>query len=353
MFLIHSSKSHSNFSIVAINPLFLVFILNFMKKILVSLTLLIFILLPGKLSAQIKAGTHFTESEVLLKTSTGDISGTLTVPVNLKKSPVVLIIAGSGPTDRDCNSPLGINTNAYKMLAGSFAENGISTLRFDKRAIGKSRAAATSESELRFETYINDAVEWINLLKKDKRFLKIIVMGHSEGSLIGIVAAEKTGISKLISLAGIGSPADTVLRRQLKSKLPPQLMAESNAVLDSLRSGKTVSKVNPVLVSLYRPSVQPYLISWIKYDPSAEIKKLKIPVLIVQGTTDIQVSVEDAKLLSAAKPDAKLLIIENMNHILKESEADRQKNIATYSNPELPLKQGLVKELVSFIKSKK
>jgi hypothetical protein len=277
----------------------------------------------------------------------------LTVPVKPKKSPVVLIIAGSGPTDRDCNSPLGIKTNAYKMLAESFAENGISTVRFDKRGIAESKTAAASESELRFETYINDAVGWINMLKKDKRFSKTIVLGHSEGSLIGIIAAEKTGISKFISLAGVGSPADTILRRQLKGQLPPQLMAESNNILDSLRSGKTVSKVNPVLISLYRPSVQPYLISWIKYDPSTEINKLKIPVLIVQGTTDIQVSVDDAKQLAAAKPDAKLLIVDNMNHILKEAEADRQKNIATYNQPELPLKQGLVKELVSFIKSKK
>jgi len=324
-----------------------------MTKILLSLIFLISILLPARISAQIKAGEQFNESEVLLKTATGEISGTLTIPVKPKKSPVVIIIAGSGPTDRDGNSPLGIKTDAYKMLAENFAENGISTLRFDKRAIGKSRAAATSESDLRFETYINDAVEWINLLKKDKRFSKIIVLGHSEGSLIGIVAAEKAGISKFISLAGIGNPADTVLRRQLKGQLPPQLMAESDAILDSLRNGKQVSKVNPVLVSLYRPSVQPYLISWIKYDPSAEIKKLKVPVLIVQGTTDIQVSVREARLLSTAKPDARLLIMENMNHILKESEADRQKNLETYNNPGLPLKQGLVKELVAFIKSNK
>lgn len=324
-----------------------------MTKILLSLIFLISILLPTRISAQIKAGAQFNESEVLLKTASGEISGTLTVSEKPKKSPVVLIIAGSGPTDRDGNSPLGVKTDAYKMLAENFAENGISTLRFDKRAIGKSRAAATSESELSFETYINDAVGWINLLKKDKRFSRVIVLGHSEGSLIGIVASEQGSVSRFISVAGAGSPADTILRKQLKSQLPPQLMAESNAVLDSLRSGKTVSKVNPVLISLYRPSVQPYLISWIKYDPSVEIKKLKIPVLIVQGTTDIQVSVEDAKLLSATKPDAELLIIENMNHILKESEADRQKNIATYTNPELPLKQGLVKELISFIKNKK
>ncbi len=323
-----------------------------MKNSILYLVFITLVLLPGILSAQVKTVTLFTESEITLKTSTGDISGTLTIPEKPKKSPVVLIIAGSGPTDRDGNSTLGIKTNSYKMLAEEFAGNGISTLRFDKRAIAKSRLAATSESELRFETYINDAVGWINMLKKDKRFSKIIVLGHSEGSLIGIIAAGQAGVSKVISLAGTGVPADTILRKQLKSQLPPQLMAESDNILDSLRSGKTVSKVNPVLLSLYRPSVQPYMISWIKYDPAAEIKKLKIPVLIIQGTTDIQVSVNDAKLLSAAKPDAQLLIIDNMNHILKEAEADREKNLATYNQPELPLKQGLVKELVSFIKKK-
>jgi fermentation-respiration switch protein FrsA (DUF1100 family) len=130
-------------------------------------------------------------------------------------------------------------------------------------------------------------------------------------------------------------------------------MEESDRIIDSLKAGKTVSKVNLMLMSLYRPSVQPYLISWFRYDPAAEIKKLKIPVMIIQGTTDIQVSVEDAKNLSSAKPDARLLIIDNMNHIMKESVSDRQKNLATYTDPELPLKAGLLEGIVAFIKSRK
>jgi pimeloyl-ACP methyl ester carboxylesterase len=317
------------------------------KKV-ISFLILIFILTV--LLAQNKTGSSFKESEIVLKTPTGDISGTLTSPAKSGKSPVVIIIAGSGPTDRDCNSPLGVKTNAYKMLAEGLAGNGISVLRFDKRGIGKSNTSMTSESDLRFETYINDVVEWINLLKKDKRFSKIILLGHSEGSLIGMVAAEQPGISKFISVAGAGSPADKILQDQLKKQLSPKLLEESDKILDSLKSGKTVSKVNPILVSLYRPSVQPYLISWLKYDPAKEISKLKIPVLIIQGNTDIQISVDDARLLSEAKPDAKLLIIENMNHILKEAEADRQKNLATYNQPELPLKKGLVEAITSFIK---
>ena len=294
----------------------------------------------------------FTSSEVILKTSTGDISGTLTVPDNVKKSPIVLIIAGSGPTDRDGNSAMGLQTNAYKMLAEDLAKNGISTLRFDKRGIGKSAAAMGNESEIRFETYIKDVEDWISLLKMDKRFSKIIILGHSEGSLIGIIAAEHSDVDKLISLAGVGRSADKVLLDQLKDKLPLELYNESEIILDSLRAGKTVSNVNQNLSTIFRPSVQPYLISWIKYDPAKEISKLNIPVLIIQGTTDLQVTVNDAKLLAAAKPDAKLIIIENMNHVLKESDSNIQNNMATYTNPDLPLKEELVYDIVNFIKTK-
>ncbi len=314
---------------------------------------LILISYPG--NAQQKPGPGFTESEIVLKSgSGGEIFGTLSVPERIKKSPLVIIIAGSGPTDRDGNSPLGVKAGPYKMLAEGFAKYGISTLRFDKRGIAKSKQALPSEIDIRFDTYINDVVDWINMMKKDKRFSKIMILGHSEGSLIGMVASQKSGVSKYISVAGAGSPAYTIIQEQLKKQnLPRQLLEESDKILDSLKAEKPVKKVNLLLLSLYRPSVQPYMISWFRYDPAAEIRKLKIPVLIVQGTTDIQVSVDDAKLLSAAKPDARLMIIDNMNHVLKESVEERQKNMATYSDPGLPLKSGLLDGIIDFIKSGK
>lgn len=308
-----------------------------------------FSLMLSGLLAQTKIETVSSESELILKTTTGNIYGTLTVPDNLKTSPIVLIIAGSGPTDRDCNSLAGMQTNAYKMLAEGFSKNNISTLRFDKRGIGKSKPAMTSESDLRFETYTNDVVAWISLLKSDNRFSKVIVLGHSEGSLIGMLAAEQTNIGGLISVSGPGKSADQVLQEQLKTQLPPQLLMESNRIMGNLKMGKTVDNVDPNLAALYRPSVQPYMISWIKYDPTQEIKKLKVPVLIIQGTTDLQVTVNDAKLLSSAQPDAKLFIVDKMNHILKESDADVAKNMATYTNPTLALKTGLIDTIVNFI----
>ncbi len=319
-----------------------------MRRILIIIIPLLFA--PG-LSAQSKVDSGFSENEVILNTATGQIHGTLMIPASSKKIPLVIIIAGSGPTDRNGNSPLGVQANTYKMLAENLAGNSIASLRFDKRGIAKSKPAMKSESELLFETYINDVSAWISLLKTDKRFSSLIILGHSEGSLIGMAAAQQSGIDGFISISGTGKPAEMLLKEQLEKQLPPQLMDESNKILDSLKNGKTVTKVNPSLTALYRPGVQPYMISWFRYDPAEEIGKLKMPVLIIQGTTDIQVTVNDAKLLSAAKPDAKLMIVENMNHVLKECDSDVGKNMSTYKNPNLPLKPGLTEEIVDFIKN--
>ncbi len=315
-----------------------------------SILIFIFFLLSAEFSAQPITSSEFSETEISLETNTGILYGTMIVADSTKATPIVLIIAGSGPTDRNGNAGMRLQINAYKFLSEDFAKKGISSLRFDKRAIGQSRPAATKEADLRFETYINDVVDWISLLKADKRFSKIILLGHSEGSLIGMIAAQKTDVDGYISVSGAGQPADKILQTQLEGKLPPQLQAESDKILISLKQGNTVSELNPNLAVLYRSSVQPYLISWMKYDPAQEIKKLNIPVLIIQGTTDLQVPLSEAKLLSAAKPEAEFLIIENMNHVLKNSDNDAQKNMATYTNPSLPLKAELVNDIVNFIK---
>lgn len=294
--------------------------------------------------------TGHSESEMILKTSSGNIVGTLTVPNQVKNMPVVIIIPGSGPTDRNGNSPIGLHTDAYKMLAEGLAQNDIASLRYDKRGIGKSKTAMPDESSIRFDTYVQDVVDWITELKADKRFSKIYLLGHSEGSLIGMLAAEKSKVAGFISVSGPGRPTDEILREQLANKLPPQLLSESDNILDSLKAGKTVANIPPTLHALFRPSVQPYMISHMKYNPTKEIAKLKIPALIIQGTTDLQVPVNDARLLSTAKPDAKLVIIDNMNHVMKESDDDLQHNLATYKNPDFPLKAGLMTDLVEFIR---
>ena len=288
----------------------------------------------------------YKELPVTLHTATGDLFGTLTVPVQKTRMPVALIIAGSGPTDRNGNNPMMKNESLHK-LAIALADSGIASLRYDKRAIAESKAAAKSEADLRFDDYVADVRDWISLLRKDNRFSRIIVIGHSEGSLIGMVAAHKNA-DAFISIAGAGRPADKILKEQL-DKQPQAVKDLSFPIIDSLVAGKTVSTVNPMLFSLFRPSVQPYLISWFKYDPAVEIRKLSIPVLVIQGTNDIQVSMEDAQLLAKAGK-APLVAIDHMNHIFRIVEGDRNANIATYNDPSLPIAGELSDSIVRFIR---
>jgi len=288
-----------------------------------------------------------------LKTFSGSISGTLAMPKNAAdKIPVVLIIAGSGPTDRDGNSPkLGLASNAYKMIANELGKNGFASLRYDKRLVGQS-VSSTKENELRFEDYVDDAVGLINMLNDDQRFSKIIILGHSEGSLVGMMAANGQPVKAFISVAGAGDSADKIMTEQMKSK--GALISDGfNRMLDSLKRGKTTDNIDPSLYPYARPSIQKYLMSWFRYNPIREIKKIKIPILILQGTTDLQVTVSDAEKLKKAKSDAILDIIPGMNHIMKDAPADRDKNIATYNEPELPLKSEFVKALISFLNKQK
>lgn len=278
------------------------------------------------------------------------LEGTLMMPASVKgQIPVALIIAGSGPTDRNGNNPVGLQTNAYKKLAEGLAENGIATLRYDKRGIAKSQISGLDEADLRIDTFIIDAVKWLEKLRKDQRFSSYFIAGHSEGSLIGMMAAQSIKTNGFISLAGPGRTADELIMEQLKGQ-PEMVTKEAAAIFAELKKGRVVDSVSLYLYSLFRPSVQPYMVSWVELNPSAEIAKLKTPVLIIQGTHDLQVPTSEADLLHKAQPASQLAVMEGMNHILRKCEPDRASNLATYSQPDLPLFDGLVKTVATFIK---
>ncbi|WP_246850176.1 alpha/beta hydrolase [Rufibacter roseolus] len=312
------------------------------------LTLLLFLVLM-KTYAQTEAPVAGVPID--LNTQKGTIKGTLLSPASDGKVPVVLLLSGSGPTDRDGNNP-AMKNNSLKMVAEALYAQGIASVRFDKRGIAASKEAAMSEFDLRFDHYVQDAAAWIQKLKADLRFSKVVVLGHSEGSLIGMIAARQAHADAFISIAGAGQSADKIIRQQLQGQ-PPMIQVAAFPILDQLAQGKAVPEVNPMLASLFRPSVQPYLISWFRYDPQAEMAKLKIPVLVVQGTADLQVSMQDANYLAGAAAKGKLVTVDNMNHVLKETTSDRSPNISTYSNPTLPLAAPLMPALVTFVKSVK
>ncbi len=287
------------------------------------------------------------ESAITLETATGSIYGTLALPAKLP-APVVLIIAGSGPTDRNGNSG-PIQPNCYALLAAALAARGIASVRYDKRGIAASAAAGPSEIDLRFDMYVDDAAAWMHMLAADKRFSKTVVAGHSEGSLIGMIAVQRAPASAYVSLEGAGRPAPVVLREQLKPKLPAALYAQAEATMPQLSHGHTVPNPPVELASLFRPSVQPYLISWFRYDPAVEMAKLTIPATIVQGTADVQVSLTDANLLKHADPSATLLIVQGMNHVLKHAPdtSSQAAILKGYTDASLPIEPHVVTAIVA------
>lgn len=296
-----------------------------------------------------KSKLPYVERNIYINPKSGFVRGTLSFPKRRDTALVCLIIPGSGPTDRNGNNGNILITDSYKMLSDSLASRGFAVIRYDKRGIGESRDPDFSEFNLKFEDMVKDASRWIKDMKQNKRFSKVVVIGHSEGSLIGMLAADTTGADAFISLAGPARSADELILSQLKTQ-QLTIYEESERIVKRLKAGERVDTISPLLQAVFRPSVQNYLKSWFAYNPSEKIQNLQIPVLIVQGTTDIQVQTSEAHALKTAKSDAILLIINGMNHILKQAPEDRNLNIMTYYNKELPLHPELVPGIVDFLK---
>jgi uncharacterized protein len=331
------------------------------------ITIVILVTLTGKSISFAQSHSKNQSSEkdfiaepITVETSTGTLYGTLTMPRSRSLMPIVLIIPGSGPTDRDGNSSFlkGPN-NSIKLLAEGLAAQGLASVRYDKRGIGETGKALLlaaekaktplREEDLSFETYIDDAVRWGKQLRADQRFSSLTILGHSEGSLIGMVAAQRFDANGFISIAGAGRPIQDLILKQAKSQLTPELFKTTEDILNQLIAGKTVEAVPAELNSLFRPSVQPFMISWLRYDPTKEITKLRVPVLILQGTTDMQVGTSDANRLAAANPAGTLILIEGMNHVLKLVPNEPAKQVSSYSDPTLPVSRELINSIKKFV----
>lgn len=286
---------------------------------------------------------------ISLDTGRGELYGSLLLPKSEQPVPVVLIISGSGPTDRDGNNPDGGRNDSLKRLAWVLAKHNIASVRYDKRGVAASLAATPDERNLTLDAYVSDAVAWGQKLKADSRLGPLIVLGHSEGALIATLAAPQLDAAAVISVSGTARPVDQVLRQQLSYRLPPALMLRANELLDSLKAGRVDEDVPPQLQVIFRPSVQPYLITLFREDPSAAFARLKMPALIIQGSNDIQVGVGDAQMLKAAKPDAQLALIEGMNHVMRIVPNDIKRQLASYKDPQLPLAAELGTKILGFI----
>ena len=161
-----------------------------------------------------------------------NLHGTLIESESLN-STLAVIIAGSGPTDRDGNN-VNIKGNYLMMLAEGLNENGISTFRYDKRGVGKSLGDITSPDEIKFTDYINDAISIINHFRETKKYKRITVIGHSEGALIGMIASRSIADS-FISIAGAGEDYLTLIERQLSIQ-PEYIKSMSTPILKKLKN---------------------------------------------------------------------------------------------------------------------
>ncbi|AZF59277.1 alpha/beta hydrolase [Pseudomonas sp. R11-23-07] len=312
------------------------------------LRVLLFTLTLFTVAAQ-AASPVVLQRPISLDTGSGELFGSLLLPQSEQPVPVVLIIAGSGPTDRNGNSADGAHNDSLKRLAWVLARHNIASVRYDKRGVAASLAATPDERNLTLDAYVSDAVAWGKLLKADKRMGPLIVLGHSEGALVAALAAPQLSPAGVISLSGSARPVDQVIRQQLADHLPPALLLRSNDILDHLKAGQVDADVPRPLEGIFRPSVQPYLISLFRADPSAAFARLTMPALIIQGTNDIQVGVGDAQQLKKAKPDAQLTVIEGMNHVMRIVPNNVKQQLASYNDPKLPLAAELGERIVRFI----
>ncbi|WP_158156750.1 alpha/beta fold hydrolase [Pseudomonas sp.] len=300
-------------------------------------------------SPLLQAAPVVSQRPIDLDTGTGVLHGSLLLPVSDKPVPVVLIISGSGPTDRDGNNPQGGRNDSLRKLAMLLARHGIASVRYDKRGVATGLPLAPDERTLSVEGYVADAQAWARQLKADPHYGPLILLGHSEGALIATLAAPDAGAAAVISVAGSGRPLDQVIAEQLKGRLPPDLEQRSTQLLQRLKAGQYDGDVPAPLQVIFRPSVQPYLVSLLRQDPAAAFGRLKVPALIIQGRNDIQVGVADARALKAAKPDAQLVVVDGMNHVMRIVDDNLKAQVASYNNPNLPLADALGSALTGFI----
>jgi pimeloyl-ACP methyl ester carboxylesterase len=283
----------------------------------------------------------------------GPLKGTMLAPPGTPRA-TLLIVPGSGPTDRDGNNPLGVKAAPYRLLAEGLAARGIATVRIDKRGMFGSAGAIPNANDVTVADYATDVHQWAKAIRARTGARCLWVLGHSEGALVALVAAqEPADLCGIILVSGAGRRLSDVIRDQLRANpANAPVLSEALAALDALEAGKRVdtTNMNPALLPLFRPQVQGAVISLFSYDPAALIAKVRLPVLIVQGERDIQVSVADAKRLAAAHPAAKLVLLPDVNHVLKTvASDDRNANFATYADPALPLAPGVVEAIAGFV----
>ncbi|MBA2627753.1 MAG: alpha/beta fold hydrolase [Gemmatimonadales bacterium] len=298
--------------------------------------------------------TGSTESAFKVHAGTTTLAGTLLLPGQAAAGqvPVVLIVAGSGPTDRNGDSPGGVRGEVYAQVAGGLAEHGIASLRYDKRGIGAT-PLGVNPSDLSIDLYAADVRAAADSLRSDGRFSRVILLGHSEGAGLVLQAVNRGAPANgIIMLAGAGRPILEVVHSQLAVQLDSAALLSYDSAMARFTRGEPSGIVPPATVPLFMPYLRNFMRSWAAYDPAAELRRAMVPVLLVSAERDIQATaVEHARLVSA-RPSASVLLLPGASHVLKPvASTDRETQIAVYADPTLSIVPQLVPGLVSWIRT--
>ena len=274
------------------------------------------------------------------------IEGSLLFPESNQSDFLAIIIAGSGPTDRDGNQNF-LKSNNLKKLAQGLALNGIASFRYDKRIVKQIRRGNV-DTNIKFDDFVTDAKSVVDYFSNQDQFKSIYIIGHSQGSLVGMLAVSEN-VSGFISLAGAGQTIDVVIMNQIQN-MAPGLSEDSQKVFDVLKTGETTTDFPPALASVFNIETQPFITNWMQYNPQVVIENIDVPILIINGTKDLQVSIEEAKLLKEADDNAQLELIENMNHVLFIIEGDDLENSKSYNESFRAIAPELIEKISAFIK---
>ena len=293
------------------------------------------LILTLKLNAQ-----NYKENNISIN---DNIYGSIVEPKSRSNSNLIIFIGGSGPIDRDGNQSF-MKCDMFKKLAYSLSEKGITSFRYDKRVVTQIRKGKL-DKKITFDDFVSDAIAIIDFF--ESKYNSIVIAGHSQGSLVGLLSI-KEGVSGFISLSGAGRTIDMVIEDQI-SKTAPMLLEDTKNIFKILRSGKITEDFPLPLYSLFNIEIQPFMISWMQYDPKKIIAKIPIPSLIINGDSDLQVDEKEAKLLYNSAQNSEILIVKNMNHVLVEIEGDELKNVKSYNNPDLKISELVIEKMVEFI----
>lgn len=286
----------------------------------------------------------------------GPLEGTFTNAG--KGAPVLVMIPGSGPTDRDGNNPLGVTSATYRLLAEALASKGVSSIRIDKRGMFGSKAAIPDPNKVTIAAYADDARQWAKRARALTGNRCAWLAGHSEGALVALAAGQdRRDLCGVIAISGMGRPFGTVLREQLKANpANAALLGPADKALAELEAGRPVdpSALPAPLAPLFSAAVQPFVMDLLRHDSAKLAASLDLPLLIVHGDQDIQVSMADARALAAAQPKAKLVVVPGVNHVLKAVKGEgRSANLATYADPSLPVSPRVVEAIGGFVRSRR